>query len=90
MNGQSEDDSAAEEENDKAKRKRNEAIFRNMTFDNQGQPIIQHHPNVENLFNQNVSAKYRFLREKRDTEEDEAIKNLKDIKQKRNVLAKKE
>ena len=62
-----------------------------MTFDNQGQPIIQHHPNVENLFNQNVSAKYKFLRDKPiPTEEDEAIKNLKDIKQKRNVLAKKD
>ena len=40
MNGQSESESADDNMTEKAKRKRNEAIFRNMTFDNQGHPII--------------------------------------------------
>ena len=41
MNGQSSDDSASDKVvNDNIKQRRNEAIFKNMTFDSQGQPII--------------------------------------------------
>lgn len=71
--------------NEKAKLK-NEAIFRNMTFDNQGNPMNVHTSDPESLKNYQVLPRYKLAKTRKNMGVDsEAINSLKQVRNARRM-----
>ena len=70
-------------------KERNEAIFKNLTFDQEGNPLHIVELDPEKLAATATLPRYRVYKKKKLSEEETAVQGLKDIRSKRENLLQK-